>query len=53
MSERDSVVKLLDKKLVREAAEYVVVEIWKKWYKVTVRFSSFLYPDLTCFLGVK
>ena len=39
MSERDSVVALVDKNLAREAAEHAVVEIWKRWYIVSVRFS--------------
>ena len=39
MSEQDSVVGLIDRDLVREAVEHVVVEIWKKWYIVSVGFS--------------
>ena len=37
MSERDSVVRLVDKKLAKEAVEQAVVEIQKKWYKVSLR----------------
>jgi len=44
ISERDLVVGLLDKKLVREAVEHaVVVEIWKKWYKVSLRILLLIY----------
>ena len=39
MSERDLVVRLVDRKLAREAAEHAVVEIWKKWYIVSFIFS--------------
>ena len=39
MSEQDSVVGLVDRNLVREAGEHAMVEIWKRWLKVSVRFS--------------
>ena len=42
MSERDSVFALVDRKLVREAVKHTVVEIWKRWLKVSVSFSSIL-----------
>jgi len=37
MSEWDSVV-LVDRKLDREAAKHAMVEIWKRWLKVSFRF---------------
>jgi len=39
MSERDSVVELVDRKLAREALEHAMVEIQKKWYIVSFGFS--------------
>ena len=39
MLEWDSIVRLGDKELAIEAADHVVVEIWKKWYIVSVGFS--------------
>jgi len=44
MSEKDRV-RLSDKKLAVVAAKVVMAEIWKKWYKVSLGFSSFLYLD--------
>jgi len=49
MSERDSVVTLVDKEPVREAAEHTVVEIWKKCLKVSVGISSFSYSEVDLF----
>jgi len=51
MSERDLVVVLVDRKLAREAAEHAMVDICKKWLKVSVGFSLFSYSVLTCFQG--
>jgi len=45
MSEWDSVVRLVDKELVTEAAEHSMVEMEKKWLKVSV---SFLYFHIQC-----
>ena len=45
MSERDLVVGLVDKELVTEAAEHAMVEMEKKWLKVSV---SFLYFCIWC-----
>ena len=55
MSERDSVVELVDRKLAREALEHAMVEIQKKWYIVSFGFSLSWHSDfwLCCFLGVK
>jgi len=39
MWEQDSIVRFLDRDLVREAGEHVVVEIGKRWLKVSVGFS--------------
>jgi len=39
MLERDSVVVLVDRNLEREVAEHAVVEIGKRWLKVSVRCS--------------
>ena len=39
MSERDSVVTLVDSRLAREAVKHAKVEIWKKWFIVSVGFS--------------
>ena len=45
MSEWDSVVRLVDRNLAREAGKHAVVEIWKKWFLVSVSFSSSWYSD--------
>ena len=42
MSEQDLVVMLVDRKLAREAAKHAMVEIWKRWLKVSVGFFSIL-----------
>ena len=51
MSERDLVVALVDKELVREAAEHAMVEIQKRWFKVSVGFLLFYIQisDLVAF----
>ena len=50
MSEKDKMVGS-DKEFVIKAAEQVVVEIQKRWLKVSVRFSSFSYSDFDLFSG--
>ena len=42
MLEQDLVVRLVDRDLAREAGEHAVVEIWKRWLKVSVGFFSIL-----------
>ena len=39
MWEWDSIVRFVDRDLAREAAEHAVVEIGKRWLKVSVIFS--------------
>jgi len=41
MSEWDLVVVVVNTQLARMAGEKVVVEIWKRWYSVNVRFLYF------------
>jgi len=41
--QRDLIVMLVDRRLVREAAKHAVVEIWKKWF--TVSFWMFFILD--------
>ena len=42
MLEWNSVVRLIDSGLAREAEEHAVVQIWKKWYIVSVEFFVIL-----------
>jgi len=46
MSEWDLIVMLIDRNLVREAAENAVVEIGKRWLKVSVIFSFLIFGSL-------
>ena len=43
MSEWDLVVMLVDRNLVREAAEHAMVEIGMRWLKVSVGFSFLIF----------
>jgi len=44
MSEWDSVTAVVNTQLARMAGEKAVVEIWKRWYSVSVRFI-YWYSD--------
>src|SRR5882724_11979164 len=45
MSEQDLVAMIVNTQLARMAREKAVVEIWKKWYAVSVIFSLSWYSD--------
>ena len=46
MWEQDSIVRFLDRDLVREAGQYAVVEIRKRWLKVSAGFFILIGIDL-------
>jgi len=49
MSERDSVVLVVNVQLARMAGEKVAGEIWKRWYAVSVSFLNLDILELTLF----